>query len=514
MTKRRADIAFVVLFVFFTLVQFALIYFTQLNLSPDEAQYWGWSGRLDWSYYSKGPLVAYLIALSTRLLGDTAFAVRIPAALCFSLFSLFFYLFARKLYSASSALKCFIALRSMLIFAQSGYLMTTDSAAVLFWLLALWCAFEAIKRQTDKRSGQAGAHFWLLFGLCTGLGVWGKYTVAFIYPSVFVFLLLEPDLRKQLKSTGFLGGMFVFLLSLIPILYWNYLYGWVNFSHNLGHLVQPARFGLKPWYFVELLAGQAGLVGPLLFVCIIWALSWGLQYYGKSSRVERFLLCASLPLALLVVVVSFTKRIYVNWPLPVYIGGLLLLAGCLEKEGMLAKRLRRFFRPAVGLNFLILLSAHAPVLGFTFGLSPSLLPSARLAGWDLLGQKVEEALKLNQGDQPLLIITHDYAIASEISFYAPSHPFVYCTNIGWRRMNQHDIWTKDEDWEKLQGRNALLVFKEQSESAWARAHFEKVEELSPSPYVTINYAGSPIRSFYFYNAEGFDGKPPPPPQEK
>src|SRR5262247_928616 len=52
-----------------------------LELSPDEAHYWEWSRRLDWSYYSKGPLVAYLIALSTMLGGSTEFFVRLPAVL-------------------------------------------------------------------------------------------------------------------------------------------------------------------------------------------------------------------------------------------------------------------------------------------------------------------------------------------------------------------------------------------------------------------------------------------------
>ncbi|MBF8261431.1 MAG: conserved membrane protein of unknown function, partial [candidate division NC10 bacterium] len=51
----------------------------RLDLAPDEAHYWTWSKRLDWSYYSKGPMVAYLIALSTRLGGDTDFYVRLPA---------------------------------------------------------------------------------------------------------------------------------------------------------------------------------------------------------------------------------------------------------------------------------------------------------------------------------------------------------------------------------------------------------------------------------------------------
>ncbi|MBI4380881.1 MAG: hypothetical protein HY574_06790 [candidate division NC10 bacterium] len=38
----------------------------RLDLAPDEAHYRTWSKRLDWRYYSKGQMVAYLIVLSTR----------------------------------------------------------------------------------------------------------------------------------------------------------------------------------------------------------------------------------------------------------------------------------------------------------------------------------------------------------------------------------------------------------------------------------------------------------------
>ena len=40
-----------------------LVWFCPLDLSPDEAHYWDWSRRLDWSYYSKGPLIAWIILL-------------------------------------------------------------------------------------------------------------------------------------------------------------------------------------------------------------------------------------------------------------------------------------------------------------------------------------------------------------------------------------------------------------------------------------------------------------------
>ena len=50
-----------------------------LDLSPDEAHYWEWSRRLDLSYYSKGPLIAYLIAGLTAVFGTSAFGIRLGA---------------------------------------------------------------------------------------------------------------------------------------------------------------------------------------------------------------------------------------------------------------------------------------------------------------------------------------------------------------------------------------------------------------------------------------------------
>src|SRR5436309_4597418 len=72
---------------------FHVLYLTHdcpLDLASDEAHYWDWSRHLDWSYYSKGPLVAWLIRASCALAGpwseahtgNLMFAVRLPAVLC------------------------------------------------------------------------------------------------------------------------------------------------------------------------------------------------------------------------------------------------------------------------------------------------------------------------------------------------------------------------------------------------------------------------------------------------
>src|SRR5205807_2549537 len=75
-----------------------------LDLAPDEAHYWDWSRHLDWSYYSKGPLVAYLIrlgcelfgGLSVALTGTEMLAVRLPAILCGTLFLLSLYVLTAR----------------------------------------------------------------------------------------------------------------------------------------------------------------------------------------------------------------------------------------------------------------------------------------------------------------------------------------------------------------------------------------------------------------------------------
>ena len=47
-----------------------LVWGCDWDLCGDEAEYWAWSRRLAWSYYSRGPVIAWLIRLATELLGD------------------------------------------------------------------------------------------------------------------------------------------------------------------------------------------------------------------------------------------------------------------------------------------------------------------------------------------------------------------------------------------------------------------------------------------------------------
>ena len=60
-----------------TIVRLVTLFASPLELYPDEAQYWLWSRTLDFGYYSKPPLIAWIIAASTTVFGDGEWAIRL-----------------------------------------------------------------------------------------------------------------------------------------------------------------------------------------------------------------------------------------------------------------------------------------------------------------------------------------------------------------------------------------------------------------------------------------------------
>ena len=60
-------------------LRIVLLALSRTELNFEEAQYWTWSQDLAFGYYSKPPLIAWLIRATCELLGDTPFAIRLAA---------------------------------------------------------------------------------------------------------------------------------------------------------------------------------------------------------------------------------------------------------------------------------------------------------------------------------------------------------------------------------------------------------------------------------------------------
>ena len=136
-------------FIFFLIVYtlFKLFYLTILKvpLSFDESYYWDWSRHPAFGYYSKPPMIAWIIFFSTKLFGNTEFGVRFPALLCNILTLFIFYLFTKKFffkYPSEEAEQRAFWLVSTLAFVPIltvySFVMTIDPPLFLFWILALY----------------------------------------------------------------------------------------------------------------------------------------------------------------------------------------------------------------------------------------------------------------------------------------------------------------------------------------------------------------------------------------
>ena len=135
-----------------------------LDLAPDEAHYWDWSRHLDWSYYSKGPLVAWLIrgscelfgGLSEQYTGSLMFAIRLPAVVCGSLLLVSLYLLTVQVFASSRLALAVVAVgadRS----GDRGGVVADDDRCALHLLLGLGAGVRPPRRLRPIELG-VGSH--------------------------------------------------------------------------------------------------------------------------------------------------------------------------------------------------------------------------------------------------------------------------------------------------------------------------------------------------------------------
>src|SRR5262249_40912451 len=211
-----------------------------LDLAPDEAHYWDWSRHLDWSYYSKGPLVAYLIRagcetagpLSQRLTAGEMLAVRLPAVLCRSRLLASLYVLTTQVFRREALAFGVVALALTLpIISAGSSLMTIDAPYTCCWGWALVLGHYAVWHRS--------AWAWLAAGLVVGLGILAKYTMVLWLPSLGLFLLTSREHRAWLLQPGPALLTLVAAVCCLPILVWNINHGWMTFWH-VFHLAGAA----------------------------------------------------------------------------------------------------------------------------------------------------------------------------------------------------------------------------------------------------------------------------------
>ena len=131
-------LALLVCCLFFILVKIISISLTEFNLYGDEAQYWLWSKEISFGYFSKPPLLAWLIGLVTSIFGNSFVVLKSIPALIYCITSYLVFIFTKKLFNDSHlAYICALTFFLLPSVTLSSFLISTDVLLILFWTWSL-----------------------------------------------------------------------------------------------------------------------------------------------------------------------------------------------------------------------------------------------------------------------------------------------------------------------------------------------------------------------------------------
>jgi Dolichyl-phosphate-mannose-protein mannosyltransferase len=504
-----------------------LLFLCPYDLSPDEAHYWDWSRHLDWSYYSKGPLVAWIIRAGCDAFGQLSLsadgtlmpAVRLPAALCGGgLLAALYVLTYQTFRSDRLGLWVVVGALSLPAFSLCSLVMTIDAPFLCCWAWALVFGRWALV------DGKGWA--WPAAGLLVALGILAKYTMALWLVSAGCFVLFTPTYRRHFVRPGFWVMAGVAGLSAVPILYWNSQNDWVTFRHVA---VQAGVAESKGSAGIRWLGPFGYAAGQFAVLLGFWFAAWVAALVGYRARPAvpagmRYLWWMSVPTFMVFMASSVRASGQLNWPVAAYLSGAVLVAGW-AAEGLGGPSRRRFawflgLAVAFGLVLTVVVHDTRPLTGLAAGFAapettenPTPLrrfdPAARLKGYRYLGQELDAlraaAARADGADPVLAGLRWD--LPGLLGFYTEGHPQAYSLGIVFGdRHSQYDLWHPNpvDDAQAFRGRTFLVVGGVDASAALAPAF----ESVGAAQEVVYREHGRALAKWYVCVCRGFRGFDP------
>ncbi len=496
------------LFVFRALYLFPFT--AQFDLVGDEAYYWDWGRRPDWGYYSKPPMIGWLMGLIGWLSSDSEWAVRF-AALCFSTTSLaVLHRLTQKLFDSTTALVALLFAALTPANIGLSLLFTIDAPLVLAWcsaLLLFWSAYE--KPQSTLR--------WLALMLVLGLGHMSKQMML-IFPLIMVlFALFSAEARPLLRNARFWMCSLGSLLFMVPMILWNQQHQWITIKHMEEHVRPSHSQGLIEHVaeFFTFPGLQAGVFTPLTWLLITVASLGGLWKWRRLNNKERFLVIFSAPALVAFFGLALRQSVNPNWPAVFYLSATILAAAWVRGQALAAltlPRLQALGKPAIKLAIVFCVLTYAlPLITTALGLegNPKIDLAARLRGWSEMGKEAGKYLEAAPRPTETFVLALGHREhASQLAFDMPQHPRVYRWDLEGRVESQYELWPSAE--ERL-GWDALIFDPETDRPLMQTLDhaFESTEKLGEI-HVPIGYGRG--RDYQVYLGHKLKSWPKPKPR--
>ncbi len=379
------------------------------DLFFDEAQYWSWSLEPAFGYYSKPPLIAWIIGAATETCGVSEFCVRLPSPIIHTATALVIYALAARLYDRRIGFWSAVVFATLPGVSLSAGIISTDVPLLFFWALALYAFVRLL--DTDR--------WWpaLVLGVAFGLGLNAKYAMVYFVLSVAVYVATVPQGRCLLRDGRLYAALLIGLLLVAPNLAWNIENGFATFAHTADNARWTGSL-FHPDKALEFFGAQFGVFGPILFGSLL-VITWRAWGEGLPAP-DRLLLAFALPVIVLVTVQAFLSRAHANWAAVSYVSATVLVTATMFRDGAW-----RWFKSSLALHAAILAGIGvATATAGSFRLPGGGDPFARTLGWRALAEETAAVLaEGRQAGRPFgAVLTNDRAVTAELLYYMRQDP--------------------------------------------------------------------------------------------
>ena len=288
------------------LIKISAVYFTGFDLFGDEAQYWLWSKDIDFGYFSKPPLLAWVIKIYSQFFGETFLSLKILPMLIYFLTACVVYNLCKNIgLNKKNSLSCSLLFLFIPSVSFSSYIISTDIVLLLFWTLSL---NELVKIKKNPNTIN-----FISLGIFLGLAFLAKYAAIYFVICLLTFIFADKKFRIFFLKNFYLFfiSLLCALLILLPNIIWNLNNGWITLQHTSDNVnLENAKFSL--YRGLEFILVQILMLGPFIFLGTI-------INYKKINIIDneiKLLLFFSLPIFLIVFIEAILVRANANWAAP------------------------------------------------------------------------------------------------------------------------------------------------------------------------------------------------------
>ncbi|MCB2112076.1 MAG: glycosyltransferase family 39 protein [Parvularculaceae bacterium] len=467
------------------LLRIATLVVSDINLGPDEGQYWFWAQSLSFGYFSKPPLIAWSIAATTALFGDSEWAVRLAAPLYQTGAACFLYFLARRIAGPREALWAGLAWLTLPGVFLSSMLITTDAPLIFFWSGALYFFFRA----SDPHEDDHRRRWTIMLGVAIGLGFLSKYAMSYFLVGAGFALALSAERRRAFGPLNPVIAIAIAAAILAPNVWWNAQNDFQTLTHTAANADWGRSFG-HPGELADFFGDQFAIAGPIMLALVFLAVLFARRDLARKADMQT-LLAMSLPPLIIVALQAFISRAHGNWAAVAYPSAIIMTIvwALNDKRAFLALKVSLAIHIAVGLGLLLAFadSGFAGAVGADAAMK-------RLRGWDRIGAQIE-----TQSANADAIMTDDREVAGELVYYARKGERLVAWNSNGKIDSHFEAFNA---FDPNRDRRVLYV----TSYADALLIKERFETIEPIGEASAPIGKNRTRTLYLFSVSGFIGE--------